>query len=142
MDTESLFLFKPGQYGPYSDQLDEELDALISGGFIVAKELNYTLTYDVEGMKFNMLKMDPVLDRPQIPLNMNRVIRYTLSERGRAIASGLWSVSIRIIKRIKIKRFKSIYSSMPLSQLIIHIYEKYPEYIGVSEMRKKLFTGK
>jgi hypothetical protein len=125
--------FRPHKMGPYSTDIRDDIEQLISAGLIVFDRLEYTLTDDEDE---DASWEDDTYTRSQ-PRRVES-LRYKLSSSmGMEIAKELWE-SMSNNEREALGEFKAFFNSISLRQLLIFVYSEYPRYAIKSEIRDKL----
>lgn len=122
------FLYKPFKMGPFSADLYRDLDVLKSLGYVRTRKLEFLITDDD----------DP--DADEESGTSSRVVESTqfeLSERGLEVGKDLFE-GLKNRDRDGLMEFKKFFNSIPLRQLLIFVYQKYPSFTTESTIRGKL----
>jgi hypothetical protein len=125
------YIYRPFKMGPFSEGVREDLQILQSAGLLRTEKLEYLLTDDAD-------KSLDELDRPVRP-NPRRVesSRFILTEDGMRAGRDLWA-GMPSHERDGLAEFKKFFNALTLRQLLIFVYEKYPEYAVASEIKEQL----
>lgn len=128
------YSFQAYKMGPYTRELDEDLSALTSLGFLRTERLDYYIADD--GDVTTLDRETPTL-RVRDPARKITSYRFRLTDDGRDVSEELWdTLSNRDQKELE--EFKSFFNSLSLRQLLIFVYEKYPKFAEESEIKRKL----
>jgi uncharacterized protein YwgA len=118
------FTFDAYNFGPYSSQLFDALQALVNAGLVKTS----TAAEETESDEY----LDEA-DRYQIELQLEEssesaktVIEYSLTPEGEKVASALWQ-SLSKSEQDEIVAIKSKFNSISLRRLLQYVYRKYPE---------------
>ena len=126
--------FKPYKMGPYSDQLRNDLEELVSAGIVVTDRLQYLLSDDADVSRSE----DAEVDSPSRKTKRVESLKYSLSDDlGRAIGKDLWE-SLSPEDREALTEFKGLFNLLSLRQLLIFTYEKFPAYTEASTIKSQL----
>lgn len=128
VESAKEFLYKPFKMGPFSQELYRDLDVLKSLGFLRTRKLEYLITDDD----------DPESDDEASA--SSRVVESTqfeLSGKGVCIGRDLFE-GLKRRDREGLVEFKKFFNAIPLRQLLIFVYQKYPEFTTESTIRGKL----
>ena len=130
-------LFQPYKMGPYSGTLGEEIEVLRSAGLVGTERLTYWITDDADEEPADKKDRSTELTEPsnKRPIESRE---YFLTTRGMEIGGTLWN-SLTEKQRKTLIKFKSFFGGLSLRQLLILVYEHYPEYAEKSEIRGRLF---
>jgi uncharacterized protein YwgA/DNA-binding HxlR family transcriptional regulator len=111
----SFFKFTPWIYGPFSDQVVEDLKQLETESFIVKRVARYGIRETKEGKNLYV---------------------YTLTDLGKTTANELTSnlekKEIGAIQKLR------LFNNMPLENLIAYVYRKHPQFITRSIILEKI----
>ncbi len=122
------FDYKPFKMGPFSQELYRDLDVLKSLGLVRTRRLEYLITDDD----------DPeAADEGEPQARMVESTLFELSERGINAGRDLLD-GLKRRDRDGLVEFKKFFNSIPLRQLLIFVYQKYPKYTTESTIRGKL----
>ena len=122
--------FEPYKMGPFTGQLQTELDELQSAGIVRMERLKYWLRDD----------SDPQDGAAEAGSLQRRVesCRFSLTvDWGEQIAKDLWA-GLTPGQRQGLSKFKSFFNSLSLRQLLIFVYEKFPKYAVKSTIKDQL----
>ncbi|MDP8238934.1 MAG: hypothetical protein P9X24_07580 [Candidatus Hatepunaea meridiana] len=128
--------YKSYKMGPFSNQLRTDIEELKSAGLIRTVQLQYVISDD--GIEYdNELKDASVydLDNPR-PRHIQSE-RFSLSNFGREVAEDMWK-GLKSSDKKELREFKEFFNSITLRQLLIFVYENYPDYTDRSEIKKQL----
>ncbi len=126
--------YQPYKMGPYSDELRDDVETLISLGLVKTEKLTYWIPDDLDDEKdaIKNMKAGVVGEYKKI-----ESYKYCLSDNGEKEGMGLWN-SLTSKNREALIQFKTFFNSLTLRQLLIFVYDQYPSYTGKSEIRKNL----
>ncbi len=134
VDEAKAYGYKPYKLGPYSSELQQDLEELKSAGIVTTRRLDYWLTDDSDEPG----DVDPDMDVPSWRAKRVESDRFSLSaDLGLRVGKELWS-SLRSKERQALAEFKAFFNSLSLRQLLIFTYESYPKYATQSEIKEKL----
>lgn len=122
--VQSVFEFKPYDYGPYSKDVYEAAELLERFGL-----LKESRVYQGSGLD----EMEEVLvgaDREGVER------RFTLTENGRVVADELMKRHPGVAAALKI--IKERFGRMSLQQLLQYVYTAYPDTAAKSRIRRKV----
>ncbi len=128
VESAKEFLYKPFKMGPFSQELYRDLDVLKSLGLLRTRKLEYLITDDG----------DP--DSDDETSTSGRVVESTqfeLSEWGQRVGRDLFE-GLKRRDRDGLVEFKKFFNAIPLRQLLIFVYQKYPKFTTESTIRGKL----
>jgi uncharacterized protein YwgA len=118
------FTFDAYNFGPYSSQLFDALQALVNAGLVKASPATETTESDAY--------LDEA-DRFQIEFQVEEgsesgktVNEYSLTPEGEKVASALWQ-SLSKSEQDELGSIKSKFNSISLRKLLQYVYQKYPE---------------
>jgi uncharacterized protein YwgA len=137
------FQFEAWKAGPYSAGLYDDLELLDNLGYIQS-EVSGKIT-DAEAAEVDLLDFEDLMGEeeevsdgitPSPDAYEER--RFTLTEKGREKVRDLLSREgvDELVDRIR--RIKSKYSHYSLSDLLYHVYTKYPDMTTESEIKEKV----
>jgi uncharacterized protein YwgA len=137
------FQFEAWKAGPYSAGLYDDLELLDNLGFIqseVSGKITDAEAAEVDLLDFEDLMGDEEEDSDGITPSPDAYEerRFTLTEKGREKVVDLLSREgiDELVDRIR--RIKSKYSHYSLSDLLYHVYTKYPDMTTESEIKEKV----
>jgi uncharacterized protein YwgA len=121
--------YRPYKMGPFSEEVREDLKILQSAGLLRTEKLEYLLTDDA----------DRSLEDADRDGTVRRVEsnRFILTSEGLRAGEDLWC-GMSATEREGLVEFKKFFNSLSLRQLLIFVYEKYPEYAVASEIKRQL----
>jgi len=139
------FQFEAWKAGPYSAGLYDDLELLDNLGYIQS-EVSGKIT-DAEAAEVDLLDFEDLMGEeeevsdgitPSPDAYEER--RFTLTEKGREKVLDLLSREgvDELVDRIR--RIKSKYSHYSLSDLLYHVYTKYPDMTTESEIKEKVLS--
>lgn len=137
------FQFEAWKAGPYSAGLYDDLELLDNLGFIQS-EVSGKIT-DAEASEVDLLDFEDLMgDEEEVSDGITpspdayEERRFTLTEKGRKKVVDLLSREgiDELVDRIR--RIKSKYSHYSLSDLLYHVYTKYPDMTTESEIKEKV----
>ena len=127
------FKYTPYKMGPFSKGLYRDLDLLNSLGMLRTTKLEYRISDDRDP---DVIEEDEELvGQPEE--RVIESIRYELTNLGKKAGKDLLD-GLAIRERKALAEFKKFFNSIPLRQLLIFVYRKYPQYTIESEIRGKL----
>ena len=126
--------YQPYKMGPYSDELRGDLETLISLGLVKTERLAYWIPDDLDDEEdaVNNIKAGIIDGYKKV-----ESYKYRLSNNGINAGEELWK-SLTSKNREELIKFKTFFNSLTLRQLLIFVYDQFPQYTGKSEIRKKL----
>ena len=129
--------FKAYKMGPYSEKLRDEIEELRSAGLVKTERLTYWITDDADDEPTEELDRLTILTDHNKPKKIESR-KYVLTDIGKEIGNELWN-SLTEKQMKAIVKFKRFFGGLSLRQLLILVYENYPEYAKESEIRESLF---
>lgn len=141
------FKFEAWKAGPYSAGLYDDLELLDNLGYIQS-EVSGRIT-DAEAAEVDLLDFEDLMgDEEEVSDGITpspdayEERRFTLTEKGREKVLDLLSREgvDELVDRIR--RIKSKYSHYSLSDLLYHVYTKYPDMTTESEIKEKVLGRK
>lgn len=130
VEAAKSFMYEAYKMGPFSKQLYEDLDVLASLGLLRTTKLEYLISDD----------SDPDHLVESGFGTQQRVVestRYSLTKKGMQVGADLFS-SLKRRERDALSEFKKFFNSIPLRQLLIFVYQRYPHFTTESEIREQL----
>ncbi len=126
------FKFKPYKMGPYAESLQGDIDELLSVGLLQTERLRYLITDDGdmgdEGIEYeNHGQKNRTVES----------VRYSLTKLGMKFGKELWE-SMNEKSQQELIKLKAFFGALSLRQLLILVYERYPNMTGESEIREEL----
>lgn len=124
------FEYQAFKMGPFTKQLYQDLDVLTSLGLVRTSKLEYLITDD----------RDPDEISDVATRDGKRVVestRYALTPKGLEVGSDLFA-GLKKRDREGLEKFKKFFNSIPLRQLLIFVYQRYPDFTTESEIREQL----
>lgn len=137
------FQFEAWKAGPYSAGLYDDLELLDNLGYIQS-EVSGKIT-DAEAAEVDLLDFEDLMgDEEEVSDGITpspdayEERRFTLTEKGREKVIDLMNREgvDELVHRIR--RIKSKYSHYSLSDLLYHVYTKYPDMTTESEIKEKV----
>jgi len=126
--------YKADKMGPYTHSLREDLDALISLGLVGTERLRYLISDDKDDPDYDV-------DDPDYKQKVKRKRvesqKFFLTKNGKEAGAELWG-NLSSKDRDALKDFKAFFCSLTLRQLLIFVYDQYPEFAVKSEIKKQL----
>ena len=126
------FIYEPYNFGPYSSEVFDAIEALINAGLVEANKSSS------EGY------LDEV-DRFQIESqsgenvdNQKNTVIYSLTEEGRRVASALFQ-NLNQQERDELTMIKRKFNSINLRKLLQYVYRKYPKYTTESVIKDYVY---
>lgn len=123
-------LYKAYKMGPFSQELYSDIDLLKSLGFLQTKKLEYFIPDDED-------KPDGVTEDDGSSQQSVESTEYALVGQGIRAGQELFEGLPRS-DRDGLVKFKSFFNALPLRQLLIFVYKKYPNFTGESVIRGQL----
>ncbi len=136
------FGFEPYKAGPYSSKLYDDLEFLQNLGLLEAEVT--ASTTEAESLEVERLSYDDLFSDDSSVTDGARAAdafeahRYRLTERGISHVKQLLADPKSQSAVEGIRRIKSRYSTYSLSDLLHHVYTKYPEMATESEIRERV----
>jgi len=127
----NIFRFDAYNFGPYSSELFDSVQALVNAGLVSAgrseseEYLNEADRYQIE------LQLE---DNTQSP---KTATIYSLTPEGKIVASQLFQ-SLSESERQELVAIKKMFNSISLKKLLQYIYRKYPESATLSIIREQI----
>lgn len=133
---ENFYTFFPWNFGPYSQQVFDDLEFFRLRGFIDPEEA------DEEALPESAAEWQAWLSTSGTDPDDGRVTEYTeqvyrLNKKGLAFAARLYE-SLSPEQRKLLKEFKRKTTSTPLRALLKYVYENYPDQTTKSEIRDQI----
>ena len=119
-------------YGPWSSQIIDNIEALSSYGLV-----------EIEERSLPVFEKDYYQDDIELDLDLirefyeNKTLAYSLTPNGIKVSQELFASLIDKEKQV-IQRIKNQFNKMPLRQLIRHVYHFYPEFTKKSIIKDKV----
>ena len=130
------FQYQAFKMGPFTKQLYQDLDVLTSLGLVHRSKLEYLIIDDRDSNN-NDLDSDELSD---VELRGGkRVVKstsYRLTPKGLEVGSDLFA-GLKRRDREGLEKFKKFFNSIPLRQLLIFVYQRYPDFTTESEIREQ-----
>jgi uncharacterized protein len=132
----SQYLFAPYKMGPYTSQLQQDLDELQAAGIVRTRRLEYRFPDDRDDEEIRGLDSDEM----EYESKRKRVVsyEYSLTELGIKIGEDYWDDALSPAQRTGLREFKESFNSITLRQLLVYVYEKHPKYAAKSEIKAQL----
>lgn len=149
--------FLPYKYGPYSQELRSDIDALIAAGYLESPGQSRTSVQDHKIAEITSLKASDFLSEESLNSEAEEVNNpdtmdegeiaderiteddrtiYRLTETGREYAERVAAREPELLKVVKSVRARHGFKS--LSELLKYVYSKYPDYTVESEIREQV----
>lgn len=128
------------KFGPYSNDVSDNLRFLVSSGFIVGKqtgqkksisEITEEAEYDYDGIEYN------VSDFASNELNVSST-QYSLSEKGKRFVKDKLSDMFNENQIDLLIEFKSKINKLPLNAILKYVYSNYEDMTENSEIKDKV----
>lgn len=126
------YSFKPYKMGPFSEDILHDIDELIAANMIQTEKLTYHLTDDNDFNPKESSDYEEYTDEQKIVSK-----RFKLTEKGEKIAKELWN-NLEKDQQQSLIEFKSFFNSLSLRQLLVFVYDNFPEYTEESIIKDKL----
>ena len=127
------YKYKPYKMGPYSSDLNKDLDELKSAGLLATEELEYLLPDDRIESEAGERERD-ILNSGMRKVKSSR---FELTKFGRRVAHDLYE-GMSKAQKSELVEFKTFFNSITLRQLLIFVYEKYSDYASNSTIKTQL----
>lgn len=118
------FTFDAYNFGPYSSQLFDALQALVNAGLVKASSAAVTTESDAYLDEADRFQIEFQVDEGSE--SGKTVTQYSLMPEGEKVASALWQ-SLSKSEQDEIGNIKSKFNSISLRRLLQYVYQKYPE---------------
>ena len=126
------FSYEAYNYGPYSSEVFDSLQALINAG-LIQTQASVSSEYIEESDRFEIMGQASSENITDI----HGTIIYQLTDDGRTVASALIK-SLSDEERKEIERIKRQYNSIDLKRLLLYVYKKYPSSTTESVIRNEV----
>ncbi|GAI01478.1 unnamed protein product [marine sediment metagenome] len=126
--------YKADKMGPYTDSLREDLDVLISFGLVGTERLRYLISDDKDDPDYDVDDSDY---KQKVKRKRVESQKFFLTEKGKEAGEELWD-SLSSKDRDALREFKAFFCSLTLRQLLIFVYDKFPQFTVKSEIKKQL----
>ena len=126
--------YEPYKMGPYSNELRDDLETLISLGLVNTEKLTYWIPDDLDDEEEAIKTIKAGIDDEYKKVES---YKYCLSDNGENEGKGLCD-SLTSKTREALIEFKTFFNSLSLRQLLIFVYDHFPSYTRKSEIRKNL----
>jgi len=126
------FPYDAYNFGPYSSQLFDALQALINAGLVKTKSSD-SEGYLEEADRFHIERQ--AIENTESP---KTTIIYSLSSEGRVVASTLFR-SLTQAEQEELTTIKRAFNSIPLRKLLQYVYRKYPKFTTESVIREYVY---
>lgn len=121
--------FVPFKFGPFSAEVYDALETLQSMRLVETGDPDVTEAREIQG--FAADAGDPDLTRPDEPR------AFHVTERGRNVATKLLA-QLDAAAQTRLIALIARYASMPLDQLLKHVYQYYPDFTTMSVIRDRV----
>ena len=133
---ENFYEFFPWNFGPYSQQVFDDLEFFRLRGFIEPEEA------DEEALPESAAEWQQWLSSSGVDPDEDRLSEYTeqvyrLTDRGVAFTTQLYEV-LSPDQRKTMRAFKRRTTSAPLRALLKYVYENYPDQTTQSEIKEQV----
>lgn len=126
--------YEPYKLGPYSCELQKDVEELRSAGILRGERLDYWLADDSDKPG----DVDPQIDVPSARRKRIESTRFVLArDLGCRVGQELWE-ALSGQERVELAKFKAFFNSLSLRQLLIFTYERFPRFTTESEIREEL----
>ena len=137
MGFPQLFKFEPYDFGPWSSDLVDSVEALTAAGLVSVVERTLTSRYQ-EGDE--LLFAEGAVDGPGSSATTPNILRsYELSQKGLVAGPKLWA-SLSGGERSSLASLKRDFNRMPLSDLLKYVYERHAESASKSKIRASVLS--
>jgi uncharacterized protein YwgA len=126
--------YKADKMGPYTKSLREDLDVLISFGLVGTERLRYLISDDKDDPDYDVDDPDY---KQEVKLKRVESQKFFLTKNGKEAGAELWG-NLSSKDRDALKEFKTFFCSLTLRQLLIFVYDQFPEFAVKSEIKKQL----
>jgi len=126
------YSFKPYKMGPFSEDILHDIDELIAADMIQTEKLTYHLTDDNDFNYEERSNYEEYTDEQKIVSK-----RFKLTEKGEKIGKELWD-KLEKEQQQSLIEFKSFFNSLSLRQLLVFVYDNFPEYTEESVIKDRL----
>jgi len=139
------YRFVPYKLGPFSTELYDDLEILLQAKLVRAYQIDPAgmpvIKTDAETIKLLTALNSGIATAER--LDAGQLI-FELTPRGRRFARALFEKAQRRQKNLApgLKIIKAQFGSLPLTQLLRYVYQRYPEYTTRSEIIKKILPAK
>lgn len=131
--------FEPYDYGPFSSDIYDSLEALKSYNFLKTEEIPTKYYSEIaDGIKG---EEDGAIEGSFLDKKFDKVEVYSLNERGIEIAKALYN-ELADEEREEIEKIKKKFNSIPFLSLLRYVYSQYPESASKSKIRDEIFRKK
>lgn len=127
----SDFKYDPYNFGPFSSELYDVLQALINAGLIKAT------TSDSEGFLDEADRYKGEHEADEIDSAKNTII-YSLTSEGKVVGSTLFN-SLTNEEKKEVVMVKRLFNSITLRKLLQYVYRKYPNYTTKSVIKDSVY---
>ncbi len=126
--------YKAYKMGPYTSSLREDLDLLISIGLIGTERLRYMISDDQDDSEYDVDEPEFKQERKCRRIESQK---FFLTKKGKEAGGELWS-NLSSQERKALKEFKKFFCSLTLRQLLIFVYDQFPNFTVKSEIKEQL----
>lgn len=131
-DIAKDFSFEAHDYGPWSGEIFDNIEALKEIGILSIEE---TMPESPEEIADEMEWIRQTAEA-YVP-TQRKLLIYSLTSRGEKIGKKLYEI-LSPDERARIERIKKRFNPMPLNQLLKYVYLNYPEVTIKSKIREKI----
>ena len=125
------FKYNPYNFGPFSSELYDALQALINAGLIKAT------TSDSEGFLDEADRFQGENESDESDSAKNTII-YSLTSEGMVVGSALFN-SLSEEEKKEVSMIKRLFNSTTLRKLLQYVYRKYPQYTTKSVIKEYVY---
>ena len=127
----SDFTYDAYNYGPFSSELFDSLQALINANLVNA-HTNEFESYLDEADRFQIERQsDNEADSPKT------IVRYSLTEDGLIVGKALFD-SLSTVEQTELVELKKHFNNISLRKLLQYVYRKYPAYTTESLIKDSI----
>jgi uncharacterized protein YwgA len=134
-----LYDFEPYDYGPWSSDIEDDMEALSNTGLVEIDEEPLLVTIEESDSAYRNNQCE---QREESDVRMPTSLKvYRLSEKGSKAAQGLWK-NIDSETKKKIEDIKRRYNDVPLTDLLRLVYTVYPEGAAASKIYDRILSSR
>jgi len=128
------YTYTPYKMGPYSTQLLSDLEELKCDGIVTTERLDYWIPDDGDS---NVADAFDVEESSLSGKHVQSSRFYLSNEWGIQVGADLWA-SLSKRNQRELQEFKTFFNALPLRQLLIFTYDRFPSYTVKSEIKDDL----
>ena len=140
MEAEKLPEFKAWRYGPFSRDVYSDMDFFAHIGFVEMRECGDGETLEAEAEEFRRWESEVDIADDVVSEYSEEVIRLTGLGQGYVEDRKLWD-NLSDNQRDALGTFKSRMAAAPLYAILKYVYEKYPKYTELSDIRDRVLRS-